>query len=488
METNRGCPYTCTFCAQGVSSHNRLNFFSLERVKDEACYIASKVKNTNILNFADSNFGIADRDIEITKYLAAIREEAGYPRKFNTNWAKNQPKLFEFSKILTNFYLVVSLQSVNETVLKNIKRSNISQAVFKDIISRVNTGGGVSGVELIVGLPGETKESHLDAIRQLFDWDVSFIVCYNLVILEGTQMSMDKQAQRLEGIVKYRLIDHSFGKYDDITSFEVEEGMRSTPFMPEEDMLFFRPIHWLVQFLWNFRFYFDLLKYIQHLKVNPVDYLVRLMDDFDKAGTPVKVRDLLNEFKTEAKEEWFDSAQSARNYYSDSERFRLLKEGLAGGKMNFKYIFRFLLEAKEPFEQYLYDTAVNFSPVFNSKKTIFKDILNFSSASIIDFTRPLDEICKTRSISCKYDILAWKVSGYKKSPDEFYMPEGVVYDFYLPAEQELSLRTLLKQYENKNINVTLRKMTEYMDIADLIYKVKYDKLSKSTKGAQYAHI
>ena len=107
VETNRGCPYTCTFCAQGMSTQNRIGFFNLERVKEDISYISSRMKNTNMLTIADANFGIAERDIEIARFLAQIRSQTGYPRKFNLNWAKNQPKLFEFSKILTAFYMVV---------------------------------------------------------------------------------------------------------------------------------------------------------------------------------------------------------------------------------------------------------------------------------------------------------------------------------------------------------------------------------------------
>ena len=57
-ETNRGCPYRCTYCCQGLSSHNQLEFFSLERVKKELEYIASRAKNTNILIFADGVISI----------------------------------------------------------------------------------------------------------------------------------------------------------------------------------------------------------------------------------------------------------------------------------------------------------------------------------------------------------------------------------------------------------------------------------------------
>jgi hypothetical protein len=291
-------------------------------------------------------------------------------------------------------------------------------------------------------------------------------------------MSLDKEENKFECKIKYRLIDHSFGKYYDITSLEVEEGVRSTLTMSEEDILFFRPVHWLIQFLWNFRFYFDLLKYLQSLKVNPIDYIIKAIEGIEEKYAPPRVKEIFSEFNKEAREEWFDSAEAARAYYGKPEQFKLLKDGYAGGKMNFKYIFRVLLEAREDFEKYLYETAINCSSVCDSKKGLFKDIFNFLSSSIIDFRKDWDEICEERAVDCNYDILAWRNSKYKKDLFEFYQPEGIRYTFYLPEEQRISIKTLLTQYENENINVTLRKMAEYMDITDLLYQVKVVKKNK----------
>lgn len=472
METNRGCPYTCTFCAQGMSSHNRVNFFNLERVKEDISYIMHRMKNTNMLTFADANFGIAERDIEIAEFVAKLKKETNRFCKLNINLAKNQPKLFEIAKILTDCNMAISLQSLDKTVLKNIKRTNIKLSVFKDIIDKINAIGGISGTEIIVGLPGETKESHFQTIRQLFDWDVSYINSYNIIILEGTEMSLDKESGRFKGTTKFRLIDHSFGKYDNIVSFEVEEGTRSVSTMSEEDILFFRPVHWLIQFLWNYRFYFDLLKYLQSLGINPLDFIVRLIEDIDSISGLKKIKEIFDEFKEEADKEWFDSPETLRGYYSRPEQFKLLKEGRSGGKMNGKYIFRLLLEAKEDFEEYMFRTVVNCAPVCQSKKPAFRNMLDFLSASIVDFNRSWDEICKEKTISCKYDFLEWRSSRYKKNLEEFYRPEGISYHLYLPEEQKRSIDMLLKQYKNECKNVALRKMSEYMDFRDFTYKLK----------------
>ena len=441
IETNRGCPYQCTYCCQGLSSHHKIEFFSLERVKEELNYVADRVKNTDILIFADSNFGIAQRDIEIAEHVAELMKKTDYPGKFNVNWAKNQPKIFEIAKILKNINLIISFQSLDETVLRNIKRQNIQKSVFKDIIDRVNREGGMSGTEIILALPGETKESHLKSLRELFNWNVSYIICYNCLILEGSEMSLQREKGEFECRTKFRLIDNSFGKYGEIMSFEAEEGLRSTSTMSEQQILYFRPVHWLIQFLWNYRFYYDLLKYLKNLEINPLDYITKLIDKVE-TDAPQSVKKIFREFKEEAKAEWFDSSEALRQHYSQPKVFDWLTKGNYG-KMNSKYIFKILLEAKGDFEDYLYTIAAQMSP---AKKDALLKIINFLSESIIDFRKDWREIPKEKTI------------------EQFLL--------YLPEKQQKSLQTLLKQYQHKNKNVTLRKMSEFMDIRSFFYKVK----------------
>lgn len=469
METNRGCPYTCTYCCQGFSSHNQLEAFNIERVKDELKYIALRVKSTNILLFADANFGILPRDIEIAKYAVKLREKTNYPHKISVNWAKNQPKIFKISKMFKNTLLIISLQSLNKTVLKNIKRYNIKMSIFKDVINKVNKEGNISGTELILGLPGETKKSHFQTLKKLFDWNVSYILCYNALILDGSELSLMKESGKFKCKTKFRLIDNSFGKYDNIISFEAEEGIRSSATMQEDEILYFRPIHWLIHFLWNYRFYYDLLKYLQFLKVNPSDFIVQLIDKIDSA--PKKIKEIFYEFKEKARKEWFDSPGTLRRYYSQPERFEWLSKGNYG-KMNNLYTFKILLEAREEFEDYLYQTAINCSSVCKSKKLIIKEVLKYLSTAIIDFNQNWYEISKEKSVPCKYNILEWKKSKYQKNLEEFSVPKKGKFLFYLPKKQKQSLETVLKQYKHSNKNVSLRKMSEYMDITDIRRAVK----------------
>ena len=68
LETNRGCPYSCTFCDWGLEE--KLRRFSMKRVKDEIDWM---VENVHEIMFSDANFGILHRDLDIAKYLVKAK-------------------------------------------------------------------------------------------------------------------------------------------------------------------------------------------------------------------------------------------------------------------------------------------------------------------------------------------------------------------------------------------------------------------------------
>ena len=88
-ETNRGCPYFCTFCDWGDAAVNKIKKYSMERLHDEIKWISKN--EFYYMFFSDANFGIfKERDMEIAGYLADCHAKNGFPHHVITNWAKNK--------------------------------------------------------------------------------------------------------------------------------------------------------------------------------------------------------------------------------------------------------------------------------------------------------------------------------------------------------------------------------------------------------------
>ena len=138
--------------------------------------------------------------------------------------------------------------------------------------------------------------------------------------------------------------------------------------------------------------------------------------------------------------------------------------------MNGKYIFRVLLEAKEDFEKHLFETALTF-PVLKPEREVIDSIISFSSAAILDFRGRLNNAKQKLRIRSSYDLLQWRRMDYQTVLEDTFNPQKYDYTLYIPTEQAASLKKLTAQYKHSNLNVTLRKMSEYMAISDFFYRI-----------------
>ncbi|MEO5331169.1 MAG: cobalamin-dependent protein, partial [Magnetococcus sp. YQC-5] len=83
VETNRGCPFTCTFCQQGELYFNKIAWRSLETTKEELHYIASmSIRNSpgiSRIEIADANFGMYAQDLEYCKHIRNLQDTYNWP-------------------------------------------------------------------------------------------------------------------------------------------------------------------------------------------------------------------------------------------------------------------------------------------------------------------------------------------------------------------------------------------------------------------------
>ena len=94
----------------------------------------------------------------------------------------------EITSILGNMFSVnMSLQSMSETVLANIRRSNIRHEDMIAVNNHLREAGRSTKAELILPLPGETKKSFLEGLNKVLESNASSVTIYTLMMLQGTE-------------------------------------------------------------------------------------------------------------------------------------------------------------------------------------------------------------------------------------------------------------------------------------------------------------
>ena len=125
-ETNRGCPFACTFCDWGVGFKKKVSKYNLEdRLFYEIDWFS---KNKVEFVFAcDANFGMyKDRDLPIVKKFAENKEKYGYPEALSVQNTKNSNEVsYQVQKLLSDTGLskgaLIAFQSLDPKTLKAIK-------------------------------------------------------------------------------------------------------------------------------------------------------------------------------------------------------------------------------------------------------------------------------------------------------------------------------------------------------------------------------
>lgn len=240
IETNRGCPYACTFCDWGSLTYNKVKKFSMDRLKQEIEYYAS-IK-CGSMYIADANFGMfPERDSQIADWIIDAVSRHGYPKVFNMTWAKNKKE--EVVGIIKKWTeagvlapgLTISVQSLDPVVLKNIKRQNMEMSKIEMMCDVCNRQGVPMNTEMILGLPGETLESWKNNFWRVFDaGNHNGIDVYQAQILENAEMNLTQRSIfKLESVNIRDFFRNSHAS-------EIEEGLDvviSTSTLPPEKML-----------------------------------------------------------------------------------------------------------------------------------------------------------------------------------------------------------------------------------------------------------
>ena len=254
LESNRGCPFQCTFCDWG-SLGSKLAELPIERVFADIDWIADNGIET--LWMADSNVGIRKRDKDIAAYLADACHRTGYPRTLVMSTSKNSSRaVIDAMRPLTQtpMYrgLSLSFQSYDETALRNIKRQNIKLSSYYELQEYTLSRGERAYSEVILGLPGETLDSFKAGVATGIDLTIrGELLVHTCVLLPNAELASAKDRARF-GLRTAWMLAADLSLMDPRFT-ETYEHIVGTDTMPESDWAEAVEFSWLVEMLHTYR-------------------------------------------------------------------------------------------------------------------------------------------------------------------------------------------------------------------------------------------
>jgi len=346
IQTNRGCPFTCTFCTEGGRYYNKVFKSKLERKTAEVDYIADKVQHTRTLRITDSNFGMFEEDQDFCRHLGALQKSHGYPEYLSCSTGKNRKeRILECNKLLNGaMRLTASVQSLDPDVLDAVKRKNISLDALMYVSDETSDTDTHAYSELILALPADSVARHEASIDGLMDIGIGNITQHQLALIHGTELNSQKVRRDNAYVSGFRPIQRCVGEYtflgETFAAIEIEEIVIGSNTLSFDDYMDMRRLYLTVGMFYNDRIFGEIHALLRILKLPTFRWIKLIHSQIDKLGPGMRA--LYEGFSADTKAElWDNPKQLTADVTKQIARYA---NGEAGGNIIYKYRAKSIIE------------------------------------------------------------------------------------------------------------------------------------------------
>ncbi len=468
MQTSRGCPYSCTFCHDGADYMRKTRRFSQERIDAEIEHISARTKVPTLL-LADLNFGIFKQDLDTARKLAWSQEKYGWPKSIDTGVAKNhKERVAEISKIINGALQVgASVQSMDDTVLENIKRDNVPLEQLVAMARTANSDGtsNSSFSEIILCLPGDTKEKHMNSFLDMLELGIKEIRTYQFILLMGTEGATRVDRERFGYVPRFRVSPRTFGRYEaygeSFDAFEFQEVCVANNTMSFEDYLQCRDMTIVVEIFNNGGIFDELLTMLERMGISRSAYFRQLLKTY-QAGEILP--DLFKEFRED----------EARNFWESEEEMKafLAQKGTLEKYMSGEYGTHqiFHIRSKALVERFDEVTNIAFCAVRNLLEDA--DKMDGECEYYLDELREYILLSKGNLLSLDdpephvfhFDFVKLKNAAFQADPNRHQVPDGLEIRFARSQAQRKNFESFYKQFgqDTEGLARIIRRMPDGM--------------------------
>lgn len=466
-ETTRGCPFSCTFCSDGVKYKSNIYRHTQEIINENLEYIAVNRKETDSLILSDLNFGMYENDIKTCEKIAETKRKYNFPVFFSASAGKSKfENILKSVKLLDGSWFVgASVQSTDEVVLKNIKRKNLSHDKMIALANSTKEKGSVSYTEIILALPQDSKEKHFKSLKMGVDAGLNSIKMFQLMLLVGTEMSSQQSMDYYEMIPKYRVMPGAGGIYTffdkDYKIAEFEQIVVANNTLSFQEYLDCRLMNLMIEIFINNAMFSEFYSVLDFFNISKFD-TIKYISDHNELWTE-KVKNIFDSFVEDTQEGLFDSYEEIVEFVQADNIINQHITGELGNNEITDHKALSYLEYEE-FIDLLYHAI---SLVLKEKRVFTEEIDNI----LIELKR---FICKKNSNFKNTSLQIKEIFHYNFSNKEFQniidsKNSGLNYTFYHEEEQKSIISSLYKTYngdtiaglgrliQKNNLNVLYRK-------------------------------
>ena len=424
FETARGCPFSCTFCDQGIDTTKMVSF-STKRMEAELSYVCERVTKftgSNSIAFHDANWGMYIKDMDLTDHILKLINEKDWPKYIEISTPKNkrQQILDIDNKLKNRVQIGLAQQSMNQETLKLIKRDNLTNDQYIEFVKELEKRDKTTGCELIIPLPNETKETYFKSVKILMDCGVS-VQTYTLMMLQGADLGREEDIKKYGMKSKWRIVPRDFGTYRGKRVFDIERVCVANNTMPYEDYLKCRRFSLLNHFF-TYSVFTPIKKLLRKdLNISLYEFIFLIFQTLEgkkqnnySRKLPEKLLKIYFDFSKESEAELYDSKEHIYDFFSNNENYNKLLNGELGDNLLRKYAAKLISNVLNEIIDLSIDTISELISETDKNKKEFTNILEstrlwLKNLYIFDAIFKWEEVTKHEPvITLEYDIPKWE--------------------------------------------------------------------------------
>lgn len=184
--TSRGCPHHCCFCSAHSVHGRKMRYYSIPRIRESIRQTVERYGTQTII-FQDDHFmARKERAHEILSLLREFNLKAFFPNSLAL-YALDR-KMIEALKSAGVSLLVLAVESGSHRVLREIMHKPLDLSIVRRVVADCRELGIDTDANIIIGLPGETKQDIEDARAFLKTLYATWFRIYVAVPLVGSEM------------------------------------------------------------------------------------------------------------------------------------------------------------------------------------------------------------------------------------------------------------------------------------------------------------
>ncbi|MFA5095788.1 MAG: radical SAM protein [Candidatus Omnitrophota bacterium] len=184
--TSRGCTFRCCFCASFTVHGRKMRYHGIERVREDFKRLRDEF-GARVIVFQDDHF-MADKERAFK--IIEIIKELGVTAVFQNGLALYalDRRMLQALKGAGVDQLLLSVESGSNRVLKEIMHKPFDLSIVKRVARDCRELGIYTNVNILIGLPGETKEDINDTRLFLRTINANWFLIFCSNPLVGSEM------------------------------------------------------------------------------------------------------------------------------------------------------------------------------------------------------------------------------------------------------------------------------------------------------------